>query len=93
MHAAGRVASTSRPPLSVKLLRHWFLFDSDALPLAFFIGEIAVVSVYCHSRCTSPLEAAVAVMARKVAGTKYSRAGCPSFVIALAAKATPSPTT
>ena len=51
------------------------------------------MSVYCQSLCTSPLEAAVAVMAKNVAGTKYSKAGCPSLVMAFAAKATPNPMT
>ena len=54
---------------------------------------MAVVSEYFQRRPISPLDAAVNVIAVKVAGTRYSRAGCPSFVMALAANATPNPMT
>ena len=67
--------------------------QSDILAFDLFMGDTAVASVYFQTRPISPLDAAVKVMAVKVAGTRYRSAGCPSLVIALAANAIPNPTT
>ena len=68
----------------------------EPLPLSFLLplmgGKVEALSVKLKTRPSSPLVAAVSATEPSVRGTKYSRAGWPSLVILLAAKATPKPT-
>ena len=82
----GHTATSSLPKLGV----HFFFSDLSLSSVSIAEGA---VSVKAQTLANSPRETAVREIAASVMGTKYSKAGWPSLVMAFAAKATPKPRT